>query len=91
MNPVWRGEKLSRKDDLVQSIGHDHARLLALHEDTFDSAQRKAAVHFRAQRVRAAKSRALNEAVARMEAKFEAEDLDRLAEAIPDPPHDVRP
>ena len=42
-------------------------------------------LHFRAQRVRAAKSRALNEAVARMEAKFEAEDLDRLAEAITRP------
>lgn len=82
VNPRWRGAKLSRKDDLIQGIENDHARLIALQDDTFETAQRKAAIQFRGQRAEAAKNAALKEAVVRMEQKLEAEAIERQAEQI---------
>jgi len=78
----WRGEVLTRKEALTQELEHTHARLVGIAEADFDTARRKAAVQFRTARAAAAKNAAFNEAVARAEAKLEAEELAAKAEGI---------
>lgn len=77
-----RGEAHERLANLKRDIGLDHARLIGVHQDTLDTAQRKAAVHFREQRAQEAKNAALADAVARMEQKLEAAAIERQAEEI---------
>jgi hypothetical protein len=78
----WRGEVLTRKEALTTELEHTHARLLGIAEADFTTARRKAAVHFRNARAAAAKNAAFNEAIARAEAKLEAEELAAKAEGV---------
>ena len=81
-DPHWRGKALQRQEDLRARIGHAHARLVGIAEDTLATAQKKAAVHFRQARQQAAHAAAVKEAIARAEARLDAEAIDRQAEAI---------
>jgi hypothetical protein len=81
-DPHWRGAALERKEAIERDLELTHARLVGLAEETFGTAQKKAAVVFRARRQQAAKTSALKEAVAQEEARLEAEDLQSRAAAI---------
>ena len=81
-DPHWRGAALERQESLKASIEQAHARLIGIAEETFGTAQKKAAVGFREAREAARKTAELKEAVAQAEARFEAEDVQRRAEAI---------
>ena len=81
-DPDWRGKALVRQEELQRSIEHAHARLIGIAEDTHATAQKKAAVHFREARQRAAEAAALSEAIARQEAKLDADAIEARAEAI---------
>jgi hypothetical protein len=77
-----RGDAFKRQAALKEGLELDQARLIALHEERHDTAQRKAVVQFRADRAERAKAEALSEAVTRKKAELEAETVDQLAEKI---------
>jgi hypothetical protein len=80
--PQWRGAALLRQEELERERENAYARFVGIMEDTLETAQKKGAVHFREARARAETDKALGEAVARQEAKIEAEAIERQAEGI---------
>jgi len=81
-DPDWRGKALVRQEDVRKRIEYAHARLIGIAEDDLATAQKKAAVHFRQTREAARKAAALKEAVARVEARLDAETIEQQAEAL---------
>jgi hypothetical protein len=81
-DPQWRGKALVRQEELERQLELAHVRLIGIAEDGLETAQKKAAVHFREARARGQRDKALAEAVARQEAKIEAEEIERQAEGI---------
>jgi hypothetical protein len=81
-DPQWRGKALVRQEELERQLELAHVRLIGIAEDGLETAQKKAAVHFRETRAQARRDKALVEAVARQEAKIEAEEIERQAEGI---------
>jgi hypothetical protein len=81
-DPTYRGQLLSRKADLEESIQQGLLRTIAIREDDLRGPRTDAVKHFRAEAAQAAKSRALIEAIERARAESEAHDVATRAREI---------